>query len=95
MGWTPDPVDIILSTVRPPADDTAAVQVLNAAGSDTVLDIDTTNGRVGIGTSAPDEPLTVQGAIHSTADGFVFPDGSVQTTASFFGNQALVQQNPR
>lgn len=43
--------------------------------------IDTT-GRVGIGTNAPGEQLTVAGTVHSTTGGFKFPDGSTQTTAA-------------
>lgn len=39
----------------------------------------TNGGLVGIGV-APDQALTVAGYVHATA-GFVFPDGSVQTTA--------------
>lgn len=38
-------------------------------------------GQVGIGTTAPDQMLTVAGAIHSTTGGFVFPDGSTMLTA--------------
>lgn len=38
-------------------------------------------GHVGVGTHAPDQPLTVHGMIHSTKDGFKFPDGTVQTSA--------------
>jgi hypothetical protein len=40
------------------------------------------NGRVGIGTLTPAQPLTVVGPIQSTTGGFVFPDGTTQTTAS-------------
>jgi hypothetical protein len=43
-------------------------------------------GLVGIGTTAPDQLLTVAGAIHSTTGGFVFPDGSTMLTASTGGN---------
>jgi hypothetical protein len=39
-------------------------------------------GYVGIGTTAPDQMLTVAGAIHSTAGGIVFPDGSKQLSAA-------------
>jgi hypothetical protein len=39
-------------------------------------------GYVGIGTTTPDQLLTVAGSIHSTAGGFVFPDGSVMQTAA-------------
>jgi hypothetical protein len=38
-------------------------------------------GNVGIGNSTPDQKLTVNGAIHSTTGGFIFPDGSVMTSA--------------
>jgi hypothetical protein len=40
------------------------------------------SGNVGIGTTAPDQMLTVNGSIHSTTGGFIFPDGSVLTTAT-------------
>ncbi|NUQ47215.1 MAG: hypothetical protein HUU22_14420, partial [Phycisphaerae bacterium] len=40
------------------------------------------NGRVGIGTVSPSDPLTVNGAIRSVSGGFKYPDGSVQTTAA-------------
>ena len=40
------------------------------------------NGDVGIGTQTTDSKLTVMGRIHSLTGGFVFPDGSVQTTAA-------------
>lgn len=44
-------------------------------------------GKVGIGTNNPTEQLTVAGKILSTGGdgGFVFPDGSVQTTAATGG----------
>jgi hypothetical protein len=40
----------------------------------------TQNGNVGIGTTAPDSRLTVNGLIES-GSGFKFPDGTIQTTA--------------
>lgn len=44
-----------------------------------------TNGFLGIGTANPASPLTVVGTVQSTSGGFMFPDGTVQTTAA---NQA-------
>jgi hypothetical protein len=38
-------------------------------------------GKVGIGTTAPSSPLTVNGTIQSLTGGFEFPDSSVQTSA--------------
>jgi hypothetical protein len=49
-------------------------------------------GKVGIGTTAPTSPLTVQGMIETTLGGYKFPDGTVQTTAglaSVFHNATL------
>jgi len=37
---------------------------------------------VGIGTSAPAQKLDVAGIIRSSSGGFLFPDGTTQTTAS-------------
>jgi hypothetical protein len=41
-------------------------------------------GNVGIGTTTPDQLLTVNGSIHSTG-GFVFPDGTTQSSAATSG----------
>jgi hypothetical protein len=41
-----------------------------------------TGGMLGIGTSSPTSPLTVNGTIESTSGGIKFPDGSLQTTAA-------------
>ncbi len=45
----------------------------------------TAAGLVGIGTAAPDQMLTVNGSVHSTTGGFIFPDGSSQTKAAQAG----------
>jgi hypothetical protein len=46
-------------------------------------------GNVGIGTTAPTSPLTVAGQIESTADGFRFPDGTIQSTAATADSHSL------
>lgn len=45
----------------------------------------TSSGRVGIGTSTPAYKLDVAGNIRSSSGGFVFPDGTIQTTAATGG----------
>ncbi len=40
------------------------------------------NGSVGIGVTNPANKLTVNGSIRSLLNGFVFPDGTIQTTAA-------------
>jgi hypothetical protein len=47
---------------RPQANSVAALKLQNATGSTTVLDIDTTNSRVGINNVAPTQSLDVTGA---------------------------------
>lgn len=47
--------------IRPFSDSLTGIQLENASGSTTVLDVDTTNGRVGIGNSAPSDTLHVTG----------------------------------
>lgn len=53
-------------TIQPSADGTSAVRVLNAAGSTTALNVDTTNTRLGVGTATPSYPLDVVGDINSS-----------------------------
>ncbi len=43
------------------------------------------NGNVGIGTASPAQKLSVTGTVQSTTGGFMFPDGTVQTTAAAGG----------
>lgn len=46
-------------------------------------------GKAGIGTLTPAHTLSVVGTIQSTTGGFVFPDGSVQTTAASGGGGSV------
>jgi hypothetical protein len=40
------------------------------------------NGNLGIGAATPAYKLDVAGPVRSTSGGFIFPDGTVQTTAN-------------
>ncbi len=51
-------------------------------------------GNVGIGTSTPAYPLSVNGVIQSTAGGFKFPDGSTQSTAATGGGAGVTLSSP-
>jgi len=62
--------------ITPTADSTTAIQINKADGSTNVLNVDTTNARVGIGTTSPEELFDVTGTL-----------GSVQIT--YHGNYLL------
>ena len=51
---------LITSLIYPASDSTTAVQIDKANGTSNVVNIDTTNGRVGIGTTSPGAPLTIE-----------------------------------
>jgi hypothetical protein len=64
--------------------DATAKMTLNNEGNGsplTVMAFHPNNGNVGIGKDNPTEKLDVNGTIRSSAGGFKFPDGTVQTTA--------------
>ena len=52
--------------IRPATDSTTAVQITKADGTTSILNVDSTNGRVGVGTSSPAYPLDVTGTMRST-----------------------------
>ncbi len=64
--------------IRSLADSTSAIQIQNAAGSTTVMNIDTSNGRVGIGTgaAAPTATLQVGGTLTSAGGAISLNDSS-------------------
>jgi hypothetical protein len=54
----------------------------NLGSTGTTLMYIAPGGNVGIGTSSPSNPLTVNGIIQSLTGGYKFPDGTTQTTAA-------------
>jgi hypothetical protein len=57
---------LIVPLIYPASDSTTAIQIDKANGTSNVVDIDTTNGRVGIGTNAPGALLDINEASAST-----------------------------
>ena len=49
--------------IYPSADSTTAIQILKADGTTSILNVDTTNGNVGIGTMAPAGRLHINGTV--------------------------------
>ena len=54
---------LIAPKIYPPTDSTTAIQINKADGITNVLNIDTTNGNVGIGTNIPGSALDVKGIL--------------------------------
>jgi len=53
-----------------------------ADGNPTDVVFVTNDGQVGIGTATPGQKLSVDGVVESITGGFMFPDGTTQTTAA-------------
>jgi hypothetical protein len=60
--------------IKPGSDSTSAVQIQTNGGTN-ILDVDTTNSRVGIGTTAPSRTLDVLGNGGNPAARFEYPSG--------------------
>lgn len=71
--------------ITPAVDSTTAIRVNNANGSNNILDFDTTNGRIGIGTTTPGVLLEVNGT--EQIDG-AFVSNSAVTTLPGTGGTA-------
>lgn len=64
---TPTIVDLIGSNIYPAVNSVTAIQINRADGTTNVVNVDTTNSRVGIGTIAPDSLLHLSGGSTSAA----------------------------
>ena len=63
---------------------------LDSPGGGDVNDPDVVvGGKIGIGVEYPQEKLEVDGTIRSLAGGFKFPDGSIQTSATYLNYDSL------
>ena len=83
---------LITPKLYPAADSATAVQINKADGTANVVNIDTINGRVGIGTTAPAAPLDIIGAYTDEFGQISFRHSAVETTAGWIGagTQSLV-----
>ena len=71
-----------------------AIRAWEGVGPPNALEVDTTTGYVGIGTTSPNAKLEVTGTIHSTSGGFKFPDGTVQSSAALSASVGTGARNP-
>lgn len=58
---------LIVPVIYPAANSTTAIQMTKSDGTTVILDVDTTNSRVGINTSAPTTALQVSGTVTATS----------------------------
>jgi hypothetical protein len=72
---------LIMPLVYPPSDSTTAIQIDKANGTSNVVDIDTTNGRVGIGMT-PGASLDIDTTTANTAGTVTVQDVLAQSTGS-------------
>jgi len=70
-------------------DSTTAFRVQNAAGTTTDFDVDTTDGRIGIGTAAPNYTLDVAGDINTSANYLISGTTALSSTALDFTNTTV------
>jgi hypothetical protein len=57
---------LVTNNIAPPSDSTTAIQIFKTDQGTTVVDIDTTNSRVGIGTTSPSNILSLGGGAAQT-----------------------------
>jgi hypothetical protein len=67
---------LTVTTIKPVTNSTSGVTITKADGVTSVLNVDTTNGKVGIGTTTPEQKLDV--------------DGTIKSSGSVIGNTALL-----
>ncbi|MDO8511837.1 MAG: hypothetical protein Q7S57_01075 [bacterium] len=67
---------IITPKIYPSADSTTAIQINKADGTTNVLNVDTTNARVGIGTASPATALDVNGNVTIANGGYIYSSGA-------------------
>ena len=65
---------LMTPSIRPITDGTSAIQITNAAGGTNIVNIDSTNSRVGIGSATPGYALDVNGTVRAT--GFLTGTGT-------------------
>jgi len=88
--WIVHLVWIVMLTITLQAQQTVtttggtANHVAKFSGTHTIVNsiITEESGRIGIGTTSPTHPLTVNGIIQSESGGIIFPDGTLQKTAA-------------
>jgi len=73
---------VVTGNIYPLSDSTTAVQINKADSSTNILNVDTTNSRVGIGTTAPAQKLDIVGSVQSSVQ-FLSSTADSATTPGF------------